>query len=164
MAEFDTTDPDTIREALGAAIVSIVPSYSARQDERFVWAKDQEIAAGSTFRLFDCRFGPEQEDTDNQFDGAWHGGGIVYACDVEIRISYPVSSPLAARFAGADGRDIAGVLAVLHTEIDGMFALSTDGKPGPVLDGPVIEDTSGRHVAVFATRVAFFVSDEVVRD
>lgn len=165
MSEFATTDPDAIRDKLGDAIVSIVPSYAARRAERFVWARDQEIAGGSQFRLFDVQLGAEEEVIGaGQFGaGGWYGGGVQYGCEVEIRVSYPVGTPDAVRFAGADGRDLAAMLVELHSEVPGMFPISVDG-PSPVLSRPEIEGDSGRHVAVFRSIVTFFASDEVERD
>lgn len=163
MAEFATTDADTIREAIANAITSIVPRHSARRDERYVRIKDGEVPGGSALRSFDVDLGPEREVPAAQFAGAWHGGGVVYGSDVEIRVSYPLHTKLAARFAGADGQDIAALLVDLHTTVTGMFALSADG-PGPVLEGPELEGDGGRHVAVFSCFVTFFVSDEVTTD
>ena len=163
MSEIVTTSADAVRDGIVAAIRSIVPRYPARKAERFVFAEDQEIPAGARFRLFDVQLGPESEEIGGQFgSGGWYGGGVEYGCDVEIRVSYPLATPLATRFAGADHQDLAGVLVDLHTTIPGMFAMSASG-PGPVLEPVEVEGDSGRHVAVYRCRVTFFASDEVER-
>lgn len=162
MPEFAVTDADTIRTAMTAAIVSILPRFVARSAERFEPATDQEIPGGAKLRLFDVMLSPEEEVIGDQFAGGWYGGGIQLGCDAEIRVSYPVGTPDAQRFAGSDYQDIAGVLVDLHTTIPGMFAIGTDG-PTPVLERAVLEGDSGRHVATFRCRVTFFASDEVSR-
>jgi hypothetical protein len=161
MAEFATTDADTVREAITNAIRSIIPRYQARREMRFEWARDQEIAGG--FRKFDVQLSPEREMVDVPNSIGWHGGGVQYGSDVEIRVAYNVATPLANRFAGADHQDIAGILVELHHEIDGMFAISADG-PAPVLEPAQLEGDSGRHVAVFRCLVTWFVSDTVTRE
>lgn len=160
MAEFATTDADTIREAIATAITSIVPRHAARRSDRFVRAKNQEISGGSQFRLFDVELEAEREQAGDQFAGAWHGGGIVYGAEATITVSYSAATHDVRRWAGSDGQDIAAVLVDLHTTIPGMFAISASG-PGPVLDGPEISGPSGRHLAVFRVFVTFFVSDTV---
>lgn len=155
MSTFEVTTADAVREAIANAISSIVPRYEPRRDERFTWLRDQEIAAGSTFRSFDVVLAPERETI-----GGMYGGGIEYESDVEIRVSYPAGEPDAMRFAGSDGQDFAARLVRLHQTTTGMFPISASG-PRSVVEGPELEGESGRHVAIFRTVVHFFVSDTV---
>lgn len=152
-----TTDADTIRQALADAIASIVPRYEPRRDERWTYAKDQEIAGGGTLRTFDVIMGAEEEVI-----GGAYSGGLEYTSETEIRVSYPMSGADLPRFMGADGQDLAGILVRLHTSIPGMFPVGMRG------DLPVFTRSSsgepGAYVGSFLTSINFFVSDEVTTD
>lgn len=154
------TTVDTIRPLLAAAISSIVPSYSARQSERFTYSPDQEIAPGMTFRTFDVSFGVEEEVTEPS--ERWYGTGVAYASDVEIRVAYGgVSEADINRFVGADGKDFSALLVRVHTSIPDMIAVSSMG-PRPVSEKPEIQGEPGQYMAIFRTRIPFFASDTVV--
>lgn len=150
-----TTDADTIRATLAAQIESIIPRRESHRDHRWRWARDGEIVG--TLRTFDVIMAAEDEVI-----GGAYGGGLEYASETEIRVSYPVSEAEVHRFVGADGQDLAAILVRLHTSIDGMFPVGMRGDL-PIFER-VIEGDPGRYIATFRTTINFFVSDTVTTD
>lgn len=149
------TDADTIRAELARQIGTIVPRYAPSRDSRWTWARDGEIVG--TLRTFDVVLAAEDEVI-----GGAYGGGLEYASETEIRVSYPVSEAELPRFVGSDGQDLAAILIRLHTSIPGMFPVSMRGEL-PVFER-VTEGDPGRYTAIFRTRIHFFVSDTVTTD
>jgi hypothetical protein len=152
MSSFDTTDVETIRELMAAAIKTIVPRYLPQQGTRYTWTKDQEVAG--TLRNFDLLFDAERDSPKS-----WHGGGIALVSTCEIRISYPVGEADAPRFRGADYQDLAGLMVRLHTMIPGMFAQSMR-EDSPTFADDVIGQT-GAYVGSLFVDLHFFASDAV---
>jgi hypothetical protein len=147
-----TTDATTVRAALAAAIQSIVPRYLPRRDQRWRWLEDKEIAG--TLRSFDVVMGPEYEVPSGAY-----GGGLEYASETEIRVSYPVGENDVNRFVGADAQDLAAILIRLHTSIPGMLPVSMRGEQP--ISTPVIAGESPAYVVTYTTELHFFVSDTV---
>jgi hypothetical protein len=155
---FPTTDPDTIRDALGARLVSIKPSLEQGQLSRWTWLKDREVAG--TLRSFDLRFAAETEVGNGDGRQGAYGGGIQYECVVELVVSYPVTVYRLPRFLGSDARDLSAILADLHTYIpgDGMFAQmwSQDRRVVSTWTG-----SDGAYIGTHTFTIDFFAVDSV---
>jgi hypothetical protein len=154
MSSFDTTDAESIREAMAAAICKILPRYLPQQDSHWVYAPDQEITG--TMRTFDILIGSEVD-----VPLGWYGGGVELTAEVEIRVSYPVSEPDVRRFAGSDGQDLAGTLVRLHLTTVGMLPIATR-QPRPIFE-ILANGEPGRYVGSFFTSINWFASDTVAQ-
>jgi hypothetical protein len=116
-----TTDPETIRDALAAILVTVIPTLEWGQSARWTRLKDREIAGA--LRSFDLVFEPETEvvvNPDTGQQGAY-GAGIEYRCEVALVVSYPVDQHKIRRYIGADARDLGAVLVSLHETVDGVY-------------------------------------------
>lgn len=149
------TDAETVREALAAQLVRVIPRYAPQRAERWTWQRDQEICG--TIRNFDVVLEPEAE----VIRGAY-GDGLEYAADTAIVVSYPVSEPDLARYAGADGQDLAAVLIRLHTSVPGMQPVSMRGLL-PVSER-ILDGSPGAYVVTFRASLHFMVSDLVAQE
>jgi hypothetical protein len=151
------TDPEPIRQALAARLQLVIPTLSWQAGARWTFQQDMEISGA--LRNFDIRFGPEDEVVvdDEGVQGAY-GGGIEYAVDVEVRVSYPVLEAERDRFLGADARDLTALLETLHQFVSGMFAQqwSQRSRVASTWTG-----SPGAYVGSHRFRIRFFASDTV---
>jgi hypothetical protein len=156
MSTFPTTEPETIRAALAARLVAIRPSLAWKQDCRWTWTKDREVSG--TLRNFDLVFGPEQEVGNGDGRQGAYGGGIQYACEVSLVVSYPVERNKLPRFLGTDDRDLSAILVSLHETVTGMFAVIF------TQDRRVVSTSTGSDGAYIGTHtftIDFFAVDSV---
>jgi hypothetical protein len=132
-----TTDPETIRAALAAILITVIPTLEWGQDARFTWVKDREVAG--TLRNFDLRFRPETEvvvNPDTGQQGAY-GAGIEYRCEVDMLVSYNVDQHKIERFIGSDCADLSAILVELHESVAGVYpqAWNVDRRVVPSYTG-----------------------------
>jgi hypothetical protein len=116
-----TTDPETIRDALAAILITVIPTLAWSQDARWTWLKDREVTG--TTRSFDLRFKPETEVVVNPETGQQgaYGAGLEYRCEVECVVSYQVDQYKIDRFIGSDAADLSAILVELHESVDGVY-------------------------------------------
>lgn len=157
MPTFPTTDPETIRAALAARLKSTQPTLAWQQDARWTPMLDREIA-GSTLRSFNLVFAPEQEVGNGDGKQGAYGGGIQYACEVALIVSYPVEKNKLPRFLGADARDLSAILASLHESVSGMFAQLWSQERRVV---PTYIGSDGAYVGTHTFTIDFFAVDTV---
>lgn len=154
---FPTTDPEAIRAQLAERLESVIPSLEWQQDSGWTYQPDAEISG--KLRNFDLIFEPEVEVVVDErgVQGAY-GGGIEYACDVELRVSYPVPEAQRPRFLGSDARDVTALLETLHQFVPGMFAQrwSVSERVESTWSG-----SSGAYIGSLRFSIRFFASDAV---
>lgn len=157
MSTFHTTEPEVIREALARVLEATLPSLDWQDSARWTWTKDAEVSGA--LRNFDLLFEPETEVITNDIGGQGaYGGGIEYACDVQLVVSYPVRLADLSRFRGSDGRDLTALLVRLHADVPGMMPQrnAQDRRVVPSYAG-----TEPNYIGTFAFKINFFAVDTV---
>lgn len=159
-----TTTATEIRRRLAGFIQRIPPRYTQEASERWVWRDAQEITG--RLRNFDVLIQPELE-----VPGGAYGTGIRYSADTAIRVAYPLDEEIARRAVGADGQDLAALLAQLHEladdegTIDGMFPISMAASRGlPMLIPQFIQIDEGAFIVEFRVEIHFMAHDLVTLD
>jgi hypothetical protein len=145
VSTFPTTTPIAIRAALAARLVAIRPTLDVRQDARWTYLPDREIAG--TLRSFNLMFRAQTEVGNGDF-----------ASPVELIVSYPVGRWDIEIFMGTDAQDLSAVLVNLHETVTGMFpqTWSQDRRVVPTYTG-----SDGNYIGTHSFTVEFFAVDSV---
>jgi hypothetical protein len=145
-----------IRTALADRLVAIRPTLAVRQDARWTYLPDREIAG--TLRSFNLMFRAQTEVGNGDGKLGAMGGGMHYASPVELIVSYPVSRWDIEIFMGTDAQDLSAVLVNLHETVTGMFpqTWSQDRRIEPTYTG-----SDGNYVGTHTFTIEFFAVDSV---
>jgi len=159
-----TTTATEIRRRLARFVQRIRPRYTQEASQRWVWRDAQEITG--RLRNFDIVMQPEAE-----VPGGAYGTGIRYSTETSITVAYPLDEEIARRAVGADGQDLAALLAQLHElvdeegTIDGMFPINMAASRGlPMLIPRFTQDDEGAFVVEFRVEIHFMAHDLVDLD